>query len=352
MKALRFLIFSLAPIFFISCSNDEIEKVVEQKNSVINVTVNLSNMFASYNFYDSQHGITPTDYLKTFNSEGKHYIEARTLFYDSNGNLADSVVTFSTNTNSVMHSRKIAAGTYTVISTLTFADKNEVGNSYWSLQNKEKLSTATIEQDYKGRYAIMSYASKSVSVGNNLSTSTEITPAPVGSLIYMYMQNFQYKNQSTYQTVADNNIRKIAFYTKNYAIGYRLNPSATDKYVYVNQGTSNSWWIVKDFEPKDFDNSWTYFKSNLYGVFYFLSPNPLITFGYTLSGSTTFQGYGEQTYTLSNGRVYLAYWDYFQVGNPYFGLADNNHWNTYSTAKQLKLMNTVLQSNSAKENNK
>ncbi|MBQ5475593.1 MAG: hypothetical protein IIT65_13155, partial [Lachnospiraceae bacterium] len=44
-----------------------------------------------------------------------------------------------------------------------------------------------------------------------------------------------------------------------------------------------------------------------------------------------FNGYGEQTCNITSGKVYLAYWDYFKVGNPYFGIADNNHWNRYET---------------------
>lgn len=339
MKTIRLLMISLAAICAASCSNDEIEKIAEQRTNGINVTINLSNFFSSYNFYDSQHDLTPTSYLRTFNSDGGGFIEVRSLYYDSNGTLVDSVITFSTNTNNVTHSLKLAVGNYTVISTLTFTPEQEPGNSFWSLQNKEKLSTATIEKEYKGQWALMSYAAKTVTVGAG-QTAVELTPEPIGVLVYMYMQNFQYKNQSTYPTVSDNGIRNIAFYTKDYAIGYRLNPNAADKYVYRDQGQSSSWWIVDKSVPTDFDNSWTYFKSNLYTVFYFLSPNPLIAFGYTLNGASSFNSYGENTYSITNGRVYLAYWDYFQVGNPYFGIADNNHWHTYSSSvKQLKLMN-------------
>lgn len=84
-------------------------------------------------------------------------------------------------------------------------------------------------------------------------------------------------------------------------------------------------------EPTDFDESWTFFETNLYGFEYLLEPQAHMTFGYTLNGNDGFNGYGEADYTFQPGKVYLAYWDYFKVGNPYLGIADNNHWNSYTT---------------------
>ena len=62
-----------------------------------------------------------------------------------------------------------------------------------------------------------------------------------------------------------------------------------------------------------------------------MTPNPHVQFGYEIDGDTGFSGYGEGSYNIQSGKTYLAYWDYFNVGNPYFGIADNNHWNTYSS---------------------
>ena len=45
---------------------------------------------------------------------------------------------------------------------------------------------------------------------------------------------------------------------------------------------------------------------------------------------TYFSPYGEKTTTFTPGITYLAYWDYFQIGNPYLIPADNNHWHDYS----------------------
>ena len=82
---------------------------------------------------------------------------------------------------------------------------------------------------------------------------------------------------------------------------------------------------------------------NLYAYCYILAPQFNLEFGYTLQGETSFHGYGETTYTQTPGSVILAYWDYFQVGNPYFGPADNNHWHSYSSSvKALKAINPMV----------
>ena len=114
-------------------------------------------------------------------------------------------------------------------------------------------------------------------------------------------------------------------YAKNKAVGYKLNPNAVNRYVYRND-VGEKWWYVSSSEPSEFDKDWGFFQANLYSFTYLLVPESEMIFGYVMEGETTFHGFGRGNYTLSDGKVYLGYWDYFQVGNPYFGLANNNHW--------------------------
>ncbi len=335
MKKYIFAITAFTALLFASCSNDDIEIETSEDINDVSVTVSLSDFFSSYNFTDTQHDINVQEKsYRTFNSESGLYIQVRTLFYNSRGNLVDSLLTYSSNTNAVTQNTKLAEGQYTAITTLTFAYKTTSGDyrSYWwALTDKDKLSTAKLSEQSRSRWSILSYEAKTITVTPESTTTLTMSPSPVGSLVYMYFQNFQYENESSYGTVTDNDIRRLSLFGRNLATDFVLNPDASEKYIYRDDAGSDSWWYLYSFEPSDFDDDWTYFQSNLYSFFHLLSPNPTIIFGYELDGENYFHPYGEGTYNIQNGKTYLAYWDYFQVGNPYFGIADNNHWNTYSS---------------------
>ena len=180
----------------------------------------------------------------------------------------------------------------------------------------------------------MSYESKEITVAKGKTIDVNMQPSPIGSLVYWRLDNFSYTKESDYpNNVSDNTIRKLTIYSRNKAVGYKLNPKAVDKYIYKDALGTNSWnWLSDQLIPTSFNDDWTFFQlPYLYDFFYVLDPNPTICFGYILEGKDTFEKYGEHTYNITNGRIYLAYWDYFKVGNPYFGIADNNHWNTYGT---------------------
>lgn len=320
-------------VLLTSCSNDDIN--TSNANDV-NVTVSLSNFFSSYNFQDTQHNRDIANMFATFHSESDMYIHARTYFYDSKGNLADSVVSFVTSTNAISKTIKLAEGTYTAISTLSFAKEASCDESYWQVVDRNKLHSAYLDLGWRGnQWLIMSYEAKTFTVVGGEVTNLSMTPKPIGALAYMYIQNFQYKNQASFGTVGDNKVREIAFYTKNNAHGYKMDPNASEKYIYYDDGGASSWYYLSDdMHPSDFANSDTYgyFRTNLYDYFYVLAPKFTGCFGYSLEGESGFNAYGQNTYTIKDGVTQLAYWDWFQVGNPYFGKADNNHWNTYSAS--------------------
>ena len=357
MKKYIFAALSAVLVLGTSCTNDEIVVEADHKTNSVDVTVSLSNFFSSYDYYDTKHDINVQDRLRRFNSEAEGYIQARTLFYNSKGELADSIISYSTNTNAQIATVKLAEGDYTVISTLTFASETSGDDaSLWTLIDKERLSTAKLYcKNRFTHWGIMSYASQVFTVKAGQKNSISMNPAPVGALGYMFCQDFQYKSESTYGTVADNKIREIALYSQNIATTYKLDPQVSDKYEYLNETTTNTWYYLSDpLVPSDFDRTWTYFQTNLYGFFYILTPNPYLTFGYELEGEDYFHSYGEQRAYVTSGKTYLAYWDYFKIGQPYFGIADNNHWNSYSapfisndkpnarTMKTMKIKDAVL----------
>ena len=336
MKKILFSVFCGMALFVSSCSNDDI--IIDAVNKAeVNVNVNLSNFFSSYNFNDTQHGVNISEEFRTFYSEYNKYIQVRTLFYNSTGLLVDSVISYSTSTNAVTQKIALPEGTYTAITTLTFADKDDddanVYYSWWDLCDKERLSTVYLNTELsRTRWAIMSYASQTISVDSESANSFTMTPQPIGALCYIFFQNFQYKNEATYGNVADNGIRSLSLYTQKLATGFRLNPDASEKYIYKEDAGENTWWFLSSYmEPSDFSQSseYGYFRTNLYSFCYILAPKFNMYFGYEMKNEDYFNGYGLANYSITNGKTYLAYWDWFKVGNPYFGVATNSKWNKY-----------------------
>lgn len=340
-KKISLVIFSMIALFFASCSNDPIEVVTTQP---VSLTVSLDNFFSSYNFNDTKHNIKVSEDFRVFNSEYNKYIQVRTLFYSrENGKLVDSFVIYANNTNAVKQNVTLPAGDYWAISTLVFADKKSEESAWWNLLDKDNLNTVKLEEYSRfSKWSLLAVDTKAVKV-ETAGTVIDMKPSPIGALTYVYYQNFQYKDEASYGTTADNGIRQIAVYSQEIATAYYLNPEASNKYEYKNATGKNSWYFLSDpAEPKDFNSDWTYFKTNLYGYCYILAPSFNLCFGYILKGENTFNSMGMSNYTIENGKMYLAYWDWFQVGNPYFGLADNNHWNTYSKSNAKALNSSIL----------
>ncbi len=347
MKKIFNLLGVAVAVFLTACSNEaiEIETSAGKVKNAVTITVSPSNFTSSYNYVDTKHNTNIADYYRTFHSEYSGLISVRTYFYDRNtGELADSVRRFvETADNDVVMSADLPVGDYYAVSMICMSYGDEV--PFWNIADREKLETAKLVQTNKtpsSLWNVLSVSTEKFSVLSDSHMSVSTVPSPVGSIIYYYYQNFQYKNQSTYGTIADNGIRSIAFYTRNKAVAYKLNPQATNRYEYLEDGGANNWYYVKNSEPTNFDDSWAYFQKDLYGYAYFLAPEASMTFGYTLDGETTFHSYGKATKTFQPGKVHLAYWDYFQVGNPYMGIADNSHWNTYTTKAISDVSTTAL----------
>ena len=321
-------------IFFTTgCNNDDITIDTDTSINEVAVSVSLQNLFSSYNFVDTYHDISIPEMYRTFHSEYGIYIHTRTLFYNSNGNLVDSIVAYSTTTNSLNKTIDLSEGKYTVVSILNFALEEDYNYSWWDLCDKEKLSTAFIRPlPWTSAWAIMSYDSKTITVEKGKTTSVSMTPSPVGALAYGYFQNFQYKNETTYPQAGDNGVRNIMILSQTIGQGYHLDPNTKDKYIYYGDPGSKYWYALsEEMTPDYFGFKDGYFETNLYDFFYILAPSFNLCFGYVLEGESNFFSYGENHYTIQDGKTYLAYWDWFKVGEPYFGIANNNHWNTYST---------------------
>lgn len=324
MKKILFAVLMLTALLFTSCDNDDIEIVYEQTN---HVTVSLTDFTSCYEH--SAYGV--------FNSSYGRSIVVRVLFYNSNGQLVDSIRTYSTDLKPVKKDIRLASGKYTAVATLTFADKKY--NEYWILTNKEDLSTVYLETPYiPSLWSIISYASQEFSIESGKTTELQLTPKPVGSSVTLYYNNFQYSSKTNMNNgkVSDSGVRWIGLLTQNFANGYKLNPKASERYIYAPTSTGNNWWYLDSNEPDDY-NWTTYFRDDMYSTSYILAPECKLCFGYQMEGESGFSPVGEAKYTIENGKNYYGIWDWINgQGNPYFGLRSNNSpMHTLSNAKQF-----------------
>lgn len=351
MKKILFGLVALSVGVFSSCSNDDIEitTTTAPVQDALTISVDLSKFYSGYTFDDTKHNIDQiAEAYRTFNSGSGMLIEVRTLIYNkSTEALVDSIVNYVSNTNAVTASKSLLPGDYYAITTLTFATKNKV--SYWKLEDKEKISTAKLSPKNRyNKWSILSLSTDNFSVTRTQQARVNTIPSPLGTLVYFYFQNFQYVDEASYGDVADNKVRRIALYTQRRADSYNLDPNATSKFNYAKETESGTWYIDKVLEPDDFDDgSWTHFMTNLYSYTYVLEPEQRTTFGLVREGDSGFSGYGEQTTSFTPGTTYLAYWDYFKIGNPYLGVADNNHWNDYKVTTLYKIPYTEWGANKA-----
>lgn len=333
MKKFLYILSILSVAFLSSCNNKAIPEsiidppVIENQYDV-NVTVSLSDFFQCYDFIDKKHeDITQIpEIYRTFNSEFGLFIQVRTLIYNENGTLVDSLLSYSSNTNQVANTTKLKVGKYTAISTLVFAELDESTGHYntnWSLVDKESLIKAKLrEDDSWSIWSILSYDSSEFNVSEGKTTNVYSKPSPIGALVYHYFDNF-WTTESDYPQKVDNGIRELAMFTQKLAIAYNLNPSNSDHYEYANATGSHEWKYLIGWIP---GSSYTCFQGEVPGYYHILAPQCNIVFGYVLDGEDGFYPFGEDDYTFQSGKTYLAVWDYLYEGNPYFGLADNNHW--------------------------
>lgn len=342
MKKIYFLAVLFAGMAFTSCENDEIgvelDDALTKGTGQLTITVNPSDFFACYNFEDTYHHSNPSEQsvniaelYRTFNSTNGYLIELRSMIYDQEKDeLKDSVVVKTlTNTNSYTSPKPIElpAGKYTVVSTLSFSVESK--GSYipmWNVDKREKLSTVNMRAYSRGNmWCILSVSTDDIEIKKDQTTTLSTTPKPVGSLVYLVFENFQYTNEASYGTPDNKDLEMVALYTQRTAISYNLSPKAVNKVNYLNEGVSHQWRAIAG-ATKSSDG---YIK-DVSTFCFFLEPQETIVFGLKRVDETTFTPYGQNTVQLEAGKTYLAYWDHFKLGAPYFGLADNNHFNTYT----------------------
>lgn len=191
MKKIYFYIIALVSILFLSCSNEDIlvETTVPEITGSVVVNVPLTNLYQSYDFYDTKHDIDISDTYRTFNSENGLYILYMSLFYDkATGSLIKGVHGHSKDTNSKVVKTELPIGNYYVITLLYFTYASSGLDSekdYWTVYNASNIRTAKIKNNnHYDQWAIMSVSTNEMEVKEDLQTSINANPQPIGALTY------------------------------------------------------------------------------------------------------------------------------------------------------------------------
>lgn len=324
-------IFILLTGLLVSCSNDPIDiDSVKTKEPIyyntLTITVDPSDLFSSYTFQDTHHAVKSLKNLfPTFNSEEKRFIQWRTLIYDENEQLVDSVVEYLSNTNSLTKELQLVGGDYYAVTTLTFTDT--LKKSMWDLIDKEKMSTVKLQPKSRwGMWNVMSQSSDKFSISQNRTARIATVPKPVGCIVYSVWENFSKWDTKIY----GDSLEQVALYTKDVTESYNLDPNATNRYNMLDELGENTWYY-QDY----YHGSLIYLFADLLGRNYTYSYSYIFNtdkvsrqiYGYSVKKKDGFGGgYGKSDYKTMPGKTYLSYWDYDNIGNPYFGEADNNHW--------------------------
>jgi len=331
MKTKLFGIVIASFCLLLSCTNEAID-VTSVKTpepiyyNKLTITVDPSDLFSSYTYEDTRNGIKSLKkQFQTFNSESNRYIQWRTLIYNNNEQLVDSVVEYLANTNSSTKELQLLVGDYYAVTTLTFTDT--LKNSMWHLLDKEKMPTVKLKPKSRfNRWSVMSQSSQKFTIDKNDVARIVTVPRPVGCIVYSVWENFGKWDTKVYGDRLDT----LSLYTKDVTESYNLDPNATNRYNMLAEPEENSWY-TQDFTT----GSWLELYKLLgypdldYSYSYIFNTDKVARqcYGYVIIGSSSFRGeYGKAEYKTEPGKTYLSYWDYNYIGNPYFGVADNNHW--------------------------
>lgn len=236
MKKYLYTLLAIVGMLVTSCSNEEIGIEVTYPKQDINLSIATSEAYENF-------GIS--DYERILGKYPNTYIGVISLLYDSEGNIVDEENTYLRQFSSVNQKFSVDRGKYTILTVMTFVDKQNYtyGSPYWNIVNKNKLSTVSLEKTQKANITwdcIVSVASQEINIVNEDFDIT-VTPKAIGSLVNIYHYNFDKKNDVG-----------LVLAAKNVSSGIYLNPSlkGKDRYFYKgelnDEGHADILWIFYD----------------------------------------------------------------------------------------------------------
>lgn len=302
-----------------ACSNDAID-IEYSERADITLSIDPSQVYTTF---DCTYGIT-TQILGGYDNA---YIGVFSLLYDSEGNLVDSINSYSRSLSTMsQHFEAVEVGTYTLVcvQTVVWSDE-DYASEVWGLTGIEKLSTlllANAANDPAYWYEAVGLVTKTLTVGSAAQTLS-ITPQAIGSKIKVEHEN-----------LASTDYICVCMSVKNRADGRYLDPSLSESSVWYfeDYNAQNTWSLlgyVYDSNGVDDDDSWTTYSLQ--------TGEQTFCFGFSTAeqlsdGGWYFDRYGTTTATFEDGGVYLYYAYYIDEDNveAYFGDYDDtssfNSW--------------------------
>ena len=214
MKKYILLLVSAAVLAFTSCSDSQEIEIIETEG--ITFDVNTQSMYDEFSITTS---------IKEQMLRDKTYaIAVKSLIYDNNGILVDSMTTYSYNTNSEQHIYPaLAQGKYTAVfvETLVYVE-NDFQPWDYRIEGVNKLSTLEIKQvDQPYWYAVIGVEIREFTLDEKL---IQIVPKALGSIINCSFFDF-----------TSSPCLNVGIGTEEDYIGYKLDPSLSEENRYITE---------------------------------------------------------------------------------------------------------------------
>ena len=226
MKKIFYSLLALVSLLAASCSNDDIEITTYAPKNDLKVNISTTSAYDVF-------GID--DYKTILAKYDETHVAVMSLVYDKDEKLVASENSYLKTFQQVQQKFALPNGTYTLVTVVTFADKD--GETYkplsWKFVDVNTLSTVRLDKLYNEVmwYNSLAVASKTINV-DDANVTTSVAPTPVGSLLDIYYENF---DKSPYVW--------FGYEMKQSATGFMLDPSLSgiDRYYYNKYNDRNNW---------------------------------------------------------------------------------------------------------------
>ncbi len=184
-KNILFSLFAVICMLLTSCTNDDI--AITYDTSIKIVTAGAISSFNSYHSGD-------------FDLTGTKKVRTTLLIYNKEGDLVDRQNQYLSNySQNMTYKASLSAGNYTILAITDIVEYSDlkIDTEFWSLNNLEKLSTASIiDKGYIGfESKILGLAKSQYTVGSSSNLTLSIEPA--GALFFVFYKNIHYYSDVT-----------------------------------------------------------------------------------------------------------------------------------------------------------
>lgn len=315
MKKYLFAVILLLGGVFSACTNSE-------DIEIINTSRGVSFEINTQSIYD-EFGITNS--IKDVIRDNTYAVCVKSFIYDEKGSLADSVSTYTYNTNSIKQNySSLKFGNYTAVFVETLVYSGNMLPRNYRIEGVDNISTLEIKQiDAPYWWAVLGVAYQKFTVGA-VNDEIHVTPKALGGVVDCNFYNF-----------AVSPCVNVAIGTEEICEGYRLDPSIPEENRYSTTLTkSDYFYSLGDTEVSDEVESFDIYvlgKSLTYTLYYQTDQNAgTNSWNYlqnfrTESINTGIISYLGYAFSNDNdGNVYNYFGDYAGLAQWYNGLSFGN----------------------------